>query len=187
MVDYQLSDQPGWIKRIRFEPGTSTQEKLKIVSKLINSLIQHGKRDRTVRETALKIIRAYNVKSKDHVGEIRACQNWVQREIHYVFDIAGVETLQTPRRVLIERAGDCDCSSILLSSLLASIGYEVGVVLLDVDGSRKISHAQACVKLPRPKKGQPKGWIHLETTKLMPAGWVPEQASRKIYIRARRN
>jgi len=186
-MDYNLSDEPGWVKRYRFAPGTSTQEKLKVVAGMVNQLIQHGKRDRTVRETALKIIKAYNVPAKDHVGEIRAMQKWVQANIRYVFDIAGVETLQTPRRVLLEHSGDCDCSSILLSALLGSIGYSSGVVLLDAKGSRRIDHAQACVKLPRPKKGQPKGWIHLETTQTRPMGWVPPAATRKIYIRAGRN
>jgi len=187
MVDYALSDSPGWVKRYRFAPGTSTQEKLTVVSQLINQTIQHGKRDRTVRETAIKIIKAYKVPQKNHIGEIKALHDWCKSNIRYTFDILGVETLNTPRRTLIDRAGDCDCSAMLLAAMLGSIGYESGIALVDSKGDRKISHAMCVVKLPRPKKGQPAGWIPLETTRDEKMGWWPKTISRKIIIRAGRN
>jgi len=185
MTDYKLSDTTGWVKRYKFGNQTAG-EKLKIVSDLIHQMVQHGKRDRKVREVAFTVLKQENVKAKDHVNEIRALQKWVQQNIRYTFDIHGVETLHTPRRILIDRVGDCDDSAMLLSSLLSSIGYETGVMLVDAKGDGRISHAMAAVKLPRPKGSQPKGWIPLETTKEVPMGWHPKNITRKILIKIKR-
>jgi transglutaminase-like putative cysteine protease len=50
-------------------------------------------------------------------------QQFVRDKIRYVMDTDGVETLQTPDYTLSIMAGDCDDKSILLATLLASVGY----------------------------------------------------------------
>src|SRR5579885_1383644 len=53
---------------------------------------------------------------------IRALQHWVRDNVVYVPDPRGVELLQTPPRTLQLMTGDCDDKSILLATLLETVG-----------------------------------------------------------------
>lgn len=53
---------------------------------------------------------------------------YVRDNIRYVRDIRGVETLHDPVTLLKIGAGDCDDKSLLLASLLLSIGHKVRFV-----------------------------------------------------------
>lgn len=76
-----------------------------------------------------------------------AClQQFVRDAIRYVQDIEGVETLQTPDYTLSIGCGDCDDKSMLLCTLLASIGYPVMFFAIGVNGG-DIEHVLAGVKL----------------------------------------
>lgn len=71
-----------------------------------------------------------NLMQKDYEGEGRACLGFVRDRIRYVRDIAGVETLHDPVTLLRVGSGDCDDKSILLASLLLSIGHKVRFVAI---------------------------------------------------------
>lgn len=63
------------------------------------------------------------------MGEAAAILRWVQSNFPYREDIAGVETLYSPRTMLrhLEAGiphGDCDDFTILVSALAGSIGFE---------------------------------------------------------------
>lgn len=73
------------------------------------------------------------------MAEARAVHGWVRDNVRYVRDIAGVETLHTAPRLLVDRAGDCDDKSILIAALLASIGHRVRFVAVGF-GPRGYSH-----------------------------------------------
>lgn len=68
------------------------------------------------------------VRAKNVLGELRAVQLWVQRNIRYLKDVRGVETLTPPVYTLALGAGDCDDSSMLTAALLESIGYKTRFV-----------------------------------------------------------
>lgn len=68
------------------------------------------------------------IAQKDYASEARACLEYVRDRIRYVRDIRGVETLHDPVTLLRIGSGDCDDKSILLASLLLSIGHKVRFV-----------------------------------------------------------
>ena len=80
----------------------------------------------TIRTLAMRIAR--EARPFDFCGEAAAIQRYVQKEIRYTRDVAGVETIQTPIATLSLAAGDCDDQSILFGSLASSIGIPVRYV-----------------------------------------------------------
>lgn len=83
----------------------------------------------SVRELALRILEYYNVPSQDYYKEAYAIGDYIKRKVRYVRDIKDVETLQDPV-MLIEQMrrnqaqGDCDDMSLLIATLLLSIGHQ---------------------------------------------------------------
>lgn len=66
--------------------------------------------------------------------EVGMIQQWVKQNIKFVADVAEVETLQTPDLTLRQRLGDCDDHSILVASLLQSIGHPARFIAVDLGG-----------------------------------------------------
>jgi hypothetical protein len=85
--------------------------------------------DPRVRELALRILQTSQIPSQDYASEAIAIAKFVQKKVRYVRDINGVETLHDPVTLIdqIQRGeaqGDCDDMSLLLASLLLSIGHQ---------------------------------------------------------------
>jgi hypothetical protein len=81
-----------------------------------------------VRELALGILNQQNIPSHNYVDEALAIGRYVQSKVRYVRDIAGVEQLHDPVTMIeqIQRGvsqGDCDDMSLLIATLLLSIGH----------------------------------------------------------------
>ncbi|HZU29550.1 MAG TPA: transglutaminase family protein, partial [Candidatus Angelobacter sp.] len=95
-----------------------------------------GARSPQIRGLALHIVR--DVPSRDSQGEVQAIYNWVKQNIKFRGEYE--ETIQTPEVTLRFRAGDCDDHSVLLSALLASIGYRTEFKTVAVRGERQYSH-----------------------------------------------
>lgn len=80
-----------------------------------------------VREMALFILRNAKIKSQNFVDEARAIGQFVQKNVRYVRDTAGIEQLHSPV-LMIEQIrkgiaqGDCDDMSLLIATLLLSVG-----------------------------------------------------------------
>ncbi len=145
--------------------GIDSDEKLDIVSRCARMLVELGKRDPKVRDLAVHVIR--QCKSKDQLCEAKTLHAHVRDKVRYVKDIASVERFATPQRTLfMEKAGDCDDSSIALSALLESIGHETRLILIDPDLSGRFTHVIAQVKIGDK-------WYWMETTKKVPFGWAP--------------
>lgn len=79
------------------------------------------------------------LRQKDYLAEAKRVHQWVRDSIRYTRDIAGVETLHTADRLLIDRAGDCDDKSVLIGALLHSIGHQTRLVAVGF-GPRGFSH-----------------------------------------------
>ncbi len=145
--------------------GVDTSEKLRIIGKYARLLIEYGKREPKVRELAVRI--ASSCRGKDALCEVKALHAYVRDNVRYIKDIANVERFATPQRTLfLEKAGDCDDSSISLSALLESIGYETRLVLVDPQLTGKFSHVIAQVLLDDE-------WHWMETTRKVPFDWKP--------------
>ena len=81
-----------------------------------------------VRQLALNILLDYDVLSQHYINEALAIGNFVKEKVRYVRDIQGVETLHDPLTLIdqIKRGvaqGDCDDISLLIATLLLSIGH----------------------------------------------------------------
>ncbi len=75
-----------------------------------------------VRETALSVLSS--IPEKNFQLEAATLLRYVQDRIRYTLDVAGVETLQTPVQTLRLNQGDCDDQSMLLASMLMSVGLK---------------------------------------------------------------
>ena len=121
------------------------------------------------------------VRPKDYLGEIKALFEWVQRNIRYTRDPHRVELLHSARRLLELRAGDCDDMTILLGSMLQSIGHPVRIVVVGPDPLRPrlFTHVYPEVRY----RGR---WIALDATMPHPMGWAPAVLVKKVISLRRR-
>lgn len=150
-------------------PGT------RITVRNIQALIHQGLKDFYVRQKAIDILLARGVRPKDYLGEIKALFEWVQQNIRYTKDPFRVELLHTARRMLELRAGDCDDMTILLGSMLESIGHPIRIVIVGPNPARPkfFSH----IYLEVYHKGR---WIALDATMMKPMNWSPRMPVRMI-------
>lgn len=85
--------------------------------------------DPRVREAALAILRAAGTSSHDYLSEALAVGDYVKSRVSYVRDPDNIEHLQDPVLMLRDidagrAAGDCDDMSLLIATLLLSIGCQ---------------------------------------------------------------
>ena len=83
-----------------------------------------------VRDFAIAILNLFKTESHNHLDEAIAIATYIQKKVRYVKDIDNVEMLTQPSifiKALIEGKnvyGDCDDMSLLLATLLLSIGIK---------------------------------------------------------------
>lgn len=140
--------------------------------KAMTRLAREGKKDSGVREVAARLVK--NLPQYDRPGEIKAIHAFVRDCIRYTSDIHKVETLQTPRATLELGIGDCDDKSVLLASLLLSIGLPARFVAIGLNGG-PLSHVLTEVRCGAPGK-----WMPLETIRPVDAGWYPQGVTSKM-------
>jgi hypothetical protein len=93
----------------------------------MRQLIDEGKKDPVVYELARMILRRARVRAFDVAGEARAIYESVRRNLRFTRDIRGKETLHSARELVRLRMGDCDDFTILMCSLLESIGLRTQI------------------------------------------------------------
>jgi hypothetical protein len=104
-------------------------------------LIDQGKKDPTVHETAARIIRGANVPAFSWSGEVHAIYTWVLSNIRFTRDVYGKETLHAAPEILRLGIGDCDDFTILLCSLLGTIGHKTRILTIaKAEDERHFSH-----------------------------------------------
>jgi Transglutaminase-like superfamily len=118
---------------------------------LMYKLIDEGVKDRDVNAYAVDIIRS--VPQFDPLAQANAIYETVHGAYYFVNDPMGTdgpkETLRPAREVMALGAGDCDDFTILLGSLLGTIGMEVRIRTAAVDPSDPeiFSHVYPEVKI----------------------------------------
>lgn len=143
--------------------------------KLIADLIEEGSQSPIIRETAIRIVQSYGVKEKDKLGEVKAIFDWVKKNIRYIGDVRDRDSYHTAERILSLRAGDCDDFTILICSLLGSIGYECGLRIVSNSPFRDFHHIYALINV----NGK---WIPLDgTEKHLPFGKEPDYVKKRDY------
>lgn len=90
--------------------------------------MRNGRQNPLVRQTALQLVSG--LKQKDYLGEASKIHAFVRDKIRYVRDPNRVETLHTAERLLTQKQGDCDDKTILVCSLLETIGHPTRIVAI---------------------------------------------------------
>lgn len=146
----------------RGEPGTwVTLEKMEQIT-------QEAAGDPRIRHLAFRILDNAGIESGDKPGEVQALYNWVRDELSYRKDPFRLELLTHPVATLDYGGGDCDDRSLLLSSLLRTVGYPTRYLTSsNLPGRRPpFRHVFLEAQIPRI------GWIPLDPTKKLQAGSV---------------
>ena len=159
--------QEGQVLRVKFDSGVSLEKRFTKIVRILTDMIEDGMRDQVVREKAKQILAAANVQGHDELGEIRAITEWVQTHMVYRKEPLGVEIFHTGRRLIKDiesgnSAGDCDDFVILWGSLLGSIGYPVGALIVDSNGDGVYNHVMGVTKTFSPNKEFGDNWIPVE-------------------------
>jgi hypothetical protein len=96
----------------------------------LRRMVNHFTGDLALKEFTLGILRDAGAEPKHEADQAIAIGTWVQRNIYYVHE--GRETFQRPATTLKLRAGDCDDFSLLISSMLGTIGIREKLVILKI-------------------------------------------------------
>jgi len=155
--------------------------------KLMVQIVVAYRASPVVRMTAQSLVR--DCASRDAVCQVTKLHEFVRDRIKYLADVRNVETIQTPDYTLQLGSGDCDDHSVLLSSLLESIGLQTRITAIAVRGG-PFSHVSSQVMLGT-------RWVNLETILPVikqpwgglpagsptPPGWFPSDATRCMPAR----
>ena len=96
--------------------------------------------------------------SSSEVCYAKALFYFVRDNFEYLLDPRAIEYVEDPKEFLAIGGGDCESGSILLASMMESIGIDTQLVLIK-------GHAYARIYLPESKKGyQRDGWVYLDWT-----------------------
>lgn len=118
-----------------------------VTARVMRKLIELGKRDPRVRQTAEIILKTFDVPAHDKWREVRSIYLWVKRNVRYIRDPWDIEYVQTPGRMLETLTGDCDDYTVLLGALLESVGYPVDIKVVARKGRRNLHHVYPVVSM----------------------------------------
>ncbi|MFW9874959.1 MAG: transglutaminase family protein [Candidatus Thorarchaeota archaeon] len=138
---------------------------------LMSGLKDVGKKTVPIRQTALSLVS--HLPQKDFKNEVYKIFSFVQNNIRYVKDVHNVETLQTPVNTLLFKQGDCDDKSVLLASLLESIGHKTRFKAIGL-APNKYSHVYVQVFV----NGK---WVSLDATEPNQLGWEAPFYNNVLY------
>ena len=138
----------------------------------MSRLVREYKKNITIRELALSLINGVPG-HKNWVGQVRALHSYVRDNVQYVRDVCGVETIATPLKTLEYMQGDCDDQSVLLASLLESIGHPTRFAAIKLSALQPFIHVYTETKI-----GQK--WYPLETTEKFPPGKPMRYAAKMV-------
>lgn len=137
-----------------------------------------GYRSEVVRRAAIRI--CMGIRGHDSQGELGALFDFVRDQIRYRADPWDTERVQDPCQTLLLASGDCDDKCVLLSALVASLGYLPRFVVQSQDG-QFFDHVYVEVE----RSGQ---WIALDPTadgqsglELASVGWRNPTGCEWIY------
>lgn len=151
------------------ERGLITEKTVSAMKSLINDSI----RDWRIIGEARKIVS--DCDGHDFENEINTIFEFCRDRIRYRRDPVGCELLQSPRRTLIERVGDCDDKTSLFCSLTGAIGHKTRLVLESTTG-KNWAHVRADVLY----NGK---WIAADPTpEFAPLGWTSERVKKRGYV-----
>ncbi len=141
--------------------------------KYIQSFIRKGREHPKVRALATQILSkkcgdAWCVAEKSWTAEVKAIFAAVRDQIRYTRDFAHKDLYQHPLRAWAARSADCDDFTIVLASLLQSVGYPVHLRVVRTKDAPDWNHIYLTVGVP---PTAPRQWLPLDASVDQPAGW----------------
>lgn len=124
-------------------------------------LIDVGKRDPYIHELAARIVRGAGVAPFDWRGEVTALFAWVRGNVRFTRDVYGDEALHTAPEIVRLGIGDCDDFTVLICSLLETIGHRTRIVTISSNAS------------------DPESFSHVFPEVDLDGRWIPVDAGRK--------
>lgn len=130
------------------------------------AFIREARKDPNIRATAMNILTgAYTGKyitERDARAEVEAIFKYVRDKIRYTSDPVDEDVFMSPQWILQTKAEDCDGKTILLGSLLESVGHPVQIKVAAY-GPNGFSHVYLVAKdgnvpLDATLKGKPMGY-----------------------------
>lgn len=142
----------------------------KATLKRMVDLVRVWRKDPGIWKLSRQIV--HPVPAKDFRGQIDRLFHWTKQHIRYVNDVRDVETLATPKATLEVASGDCDDMSVLLATLLESVGHPTRFVALAFNGDENFSHVLTETRLGSK-------WLSLDpTVASSTVNWKPRDATR---------
>lgn len=185
---------PAWspaFQRYQVPEHWSRRQKYQAVANIIKETVQRDRKDPQVREMAIHATRG--VDGRDTPNVVERIQHYVHRNVRYVKDPKGVQVIQAVAATKRLKAGKCVDQSIMVSSMLGSIGvptcgllyaqgrpgmydHIISGVMVDDDHGFPVGSVTG----EHPVTGQ--SIIPVETIiqKGVPLGWEPHYKSRAI-------
>ena len=127
-------------KRVPIRPHRPIEDTLLIMARLVRAKRDH----QVVREMGTSI--AAGCPPLDDVCRMRRARAWVAGALRYEKDPRGADLLQDPVMLIekIQRQGsaaaDCDDSSLLLSTLLETVGIQTRFAAISTRPDKKLHH-----------------------------------------------
>lgn len=181
-----LKSQKPLLVKTKNQPGgvAGNMHTIKVMRQVAHDLKGHP----TIRALALAILNYYGVKSQDYVDEAKAIGKYVQNKVQYVKDPLGIEQLHNPIMLIeqIQRGvarGDCDDMSLLIATLLLSIGHQPYFKIVRFNStSGSYNHIYVVDKTNN--NGKPKQDVHIDAIiKTKPIGFeVPHKSCKEIKV-----
>lgn len=161
--------------------------------KHIIKMIQKGRHDPRVRSLTVQIISrrcggTWCTPEKDWKAEATAVfEELRKRYYRYVRDTYGTDLFQHPRRTLEFGGGDCDDASILVASMLGSIGFRCWLRVIQTVEASDWNHIYVVAEIPETggaagREGGGRAMkMPLDLSVAKPAGWeAPKHLVKRV-------
>lgn len=139
-------------------------------------LIEHGKKDPQIHELAASIVRRvapYDGSAAIATAEAKAIFEAALRNVRFTRDVHGHETLHAAPDIVRLGIADCDDFTVLICSLLLSVGAPCRIITIATDPDGEFSHVYPEVEI----NGR---WIAMDAARQHAAfGRSPERYTRK--------
>lgn len=183
MYDYR-DGKTGSMDPVVHSDVYTMKDRIRLIAKLVDSSIRKPQKNNAGQPYMLRdfVLRDVISGTPDHgrraeQEEVLRVFKWVKSAIAYKQDTRDYDWYSAAGRTINARAGDCDDHTILIASMLSSIGYLTGAKVVAGDG--KNWHIYAIVGLPR---ANPQYIVALDTTQTESfAGWEPDLRQHRNY------
>lgn len=127
-------------------------------------LAREYRADPAIRYLAAGLVQ--NVTAKDYRTEVETIFEWIKANIRYTQDVNDVETIQFPLNTIEFGYGDCDDMSLLLATMLESIGHPSRFAAVGFGEPFEFDHVFVQTLIGT-------RWVALDATEENPMGWEP--------------